>query len=91
MKAGDVLVLDCRSYEGFGSHHIPGAWHIDYSGNFPTFAGWVLPRRATEDELGMGGGTGFRLWRFLVRYVSPLAVALVLLNALGLLRGFGLG
>ena len=55
------------------------------------FAGWVLPRRATEDELGMGGGTGFRLWRFLVRYVSPVAVALVLLNALGLLRGFGLG
>jgi rhodanese-related sulfurtransferase len=43
MKADDVLVLDVRSYEGFGSHHIPGAWHIAYSGNFPTFAGWVLP------------------------------------------------
>ncbi|HSG26912.1 MAG TPA: rhodanese-like domain-containing protein, partial [Candidatus Krumholzibacterium sp.] len=43
MKADDVIVLDVRSYEGFGSHHIPGAWHIDYGGNFPTFAGWVLP------------------------------------------------
>jgi len=55
------------------------------------FAGWVLPRQATKDELKMGDGLGFRLWRFLVRYVSPVAVALVLLNALGLLRGFGLG
>ncbi|MBN1164229.1 MAG: MBL fold metallo-hydrolase [Candidatus Krumholzibacteriota bacterium] len=43
MKSKDVIVLDVRSYEGFGSHHIPGAWHIDISGNFPTFAGWVLP------------------------------------------------
>jgi len=55
------------------------------------FAGWVLPRRATQDELGMGDGAGYRIWRFLVRYVSPVAVALVLLNALGLLRAFGLG
>ena len=54
------------------------------------FAGWVLPKRASLDELGMGDGAGYRLWRFLVRYVSPVAVALVLLNALGLLRVFGL-
>ncbi|MBU8922280.1 MAG: MBL fold metallo-hydrolase [Bacteroidales bacterium] len=43
MADDDVIVLDVRSYEGFGSHHIPGAWHIDYNGNFPTFAGWTLP------------------------------------------------
>jgi neurotransmitter:Na+ symporter, NSS family len=55
------------------------------------FAGWALPRRVTLDELGLGEGGGYRLWRFLVRYVSPAAVALVLLNALGLLRPFGLG
>ena len=36
-------VLDSRSYLAFGSQHIPGAWHLDLSGNFPTFAGWVLP------------------------------------------------
>lgn len=55
------------------------------------FAGWVLPRRVTQEELGMRDGVGYRIWRFLVRYVSPVAVALVLLNALGLLRAFGLG
>lgn len=36
-------VLDVRSYAAYSGMHIPGAWHIDLSGNFPTFAGWVLP------------------------------------------------
>ena len=36
-------VLDVRSYAAFSGMHIPGAWHIDLNGNFPTFAGWVLP------------------------------------------------
>ena len=38
-----VEVLDVRSYTAFASLHIPGAWHLDLNGNFPTFAGWVLP------------------------------------------------
>jgi len=37
------VVLDTRSYHAFAGQHIPGAWHLDLSGNFPTFAGWVLP------------------------------------------------
>lgn len=43
MKEADVIVLDTRSYLAFGSQHVPGAWHLDLNGNFPTFAGWVLP------------------------------------------------
>jgi hydroxyacylglutathione hydrolase len=39
----DVEVLDVRSYNAFAGLHIPGAWHLDLNGNFPTFAGWVLP------------------------------------------------
>lgn len=38
-----TLVLDCRSYDAFGSQHIPGSFNIDTGGNFATFAGWVLP------------------------------------------------
>lgn len=38
-----VEVLDTRSYHAFAGGHLPGAWHLDLSGNFPTFAGWVLP------------------------------------------------
>jgi glyoxylase-like metal-dependent hydrolase (beta-lactamase superfamily II)/rhodanese-related sulfurtransferase len=43
LAQSDVLVLDARSYHAFGSQHIPNAWHLDLNGNFPTFAGWVLP------------------------------------------------
>jgi hydroxyacylglutathione hydrolase len=39
----DSIVLDVRSYETFGGQHIPGAYHIDFGGNFATFSGWILP------------------------------------------------
>ncbi|UCG45641.1 MAG: rhodanese-like domain-containing protein, partial [Candidatus Bathyarchaeota archaeon] len=40
---GKTAVLDMRSYESFGGQHIPDAYNIDFSGNFPTFAGWIIP------------------------------------------------
>lgn len=44
MEQPDTLVLDTRNYLAFGGQHIPGAWHLDLNGNFPTFSGWVLPQ-----------------------------------------------
>jgi rhodanese-related sulfurtransferase len=43
IRGGNALILDVRSYQAFSGVHIPGAWHIDLSGNFPTQAGWILP------------------------------------------------
>jgi len=43
VRDGTALILDVRSYQAFSGVHIPGAWHIDLSGNFPTQAGWILP------------------------------------------------
>ena len=40
---GDAVLLDVRSYPAFSGLHIPGAWHIDLTGNFATQAGWILP------------------------------------------------
>jgi len=37
------MVLDVRRYDAFGGQHVPGAWSIDFMGNLPTFAGWVVP------------------------------------------------
>jgi len=37
------IVVDIRDYTAFGGSHVPGAYHLDLSGNFSTFAGWVLP------------------------------------------------
>ena len=41
-RAGTV-VLDCRSYDAFGGQHVAGSIHVDFGGNFVTFAGWVVP------------------------------------------------
>ncbi len=43
MKDPGTVVLDARSYFAFAGQHIKGAWHLDLNGNFPTFAGWVMP------------------------------------------------
>ncbi len=47
------------------------------------FGGWVMARISTADELDPSAGPWYRLWRFLARYVSPVAVALIFLNAIG--------
>jgi len=39
----NAIIVDIRSYEAFGGQHVPGSYHIDFGGNFATFAGWVLP------------------------------------------------
>lgn len=39
----DAFVLDVRRYDAFGGQHVPGSWSVDFTGNLPTFAGWVVP------------------------------------------------
>jgi neurotransmitter:Na+ symporter, NSS family len=48
------------------------------------FAAWVMCRNSTSEELG-GAGTMYRLWRFLARFVAPVAILFVFLKAVGLL------
>jgi NSS family neurotransmitter:Na+ symporter len=47
------------------------------------FAVWKMTRSSSVDELGMGDGIRYQLWRFLVRYITPVAVVIVFLNAVG--------
>lgn len=44
------------------------------------FAGWIMTRDSTLDELSLGDNWRYQTWRVLVRYVTPLAVAIVFLN-----------
>ena len=39
----DTVVIDARPYAGFGGQHIADAFSLDLAGNFPTFAGWIVP------------------------------------------------
>lgn len=48
------------------------------------FAAWVMCRNSSADELG-GAGTIYKLWRFLARYVAPVAIASIFLRAVGVL------
>lgn len=48
------------------------------------FAGWIMAKTSTEDELAMAPGPGYSQWRFMVRYVAPVGVATVLLSSSGL-------
>jgi hydroxyacylglutathione hydrolase len=55
LQEKNTVVVDARSYEAFGGQHIPGSYHIDFGGNFATFAGWILPPEANL-LLVTGGG-----------------------------------
>jgi len=44
------------------------------------FAGWVMARNSTADELH-GSGFLFKAWRVLARFVAPIGILLVLINA----------
>jgi NSS family neurotransmitter:Na+ symporter len=48
------------------------------------FASWKMKRASSVDELGMGDRLFYPLWRFLVRYITPVAVIIVFLNAIGI-------
>ena len=49
------------------------------------FAGWVMCRNSTSDELG-NTSTIFKVWRFAARFLAPVGILFVLLNAVGLLN-----
>ena len=49
------------------------------------FSGWIMHERTTREELNLQSNLVYLLWRFLVRYVTPIAVIIVFLNAVGVL------
>ena len=48
------------------------------------FAGWIMRREHAEEEAGMSP-LGFRVFRFVLRYVSPIAIVLIFLHVAGVL------
>jgi len=71
-KAGLFATLD----------HIASNWQLPIGGFLITLAaGWFMTRESTESELAdetVPGWFHYGTWRFLVRYIAPLAVALVI-------------
>jgi NSS family neurotransmitter:Na+ symporter len=46
------------------------------------FIGWVADRKLVDSETGLAGGPLLPVWRFLVAWLCPLAVFLILLFGL---------
>lgn len=44
------------------------------------FAGWVMCRNSTSDELGSSGML-YKAWRLLARFIAPIGILFVLINA----------
>lgn len=49
------------------------------------FSVWIMSREASMEELDMRNGFAYKLWRFLVRYITPVAVVIVFLNVIGVI------
>lgn len=45
------------------------------------FAGWIMCRNSTSDELG-GSGSLYKAWRLLARFIAPVGILFVLINAI---------
>lgn len=50
------------------------------------FAGWRMSKSSTRDELSTYA-LNYTLWRFLVRFIAPVGVVAIFLNAVGLIGG----
>src|SRR6056297_23171 len=88
-ELADFRVLGRTLFENLD--HLSSNILLPLGGLFITvFAGWVMAKTSTSDELDIGTGGMFSLWRFLARWVAPVAVFLVFLHATGLLQWFGL-
>lgn len=49
------------------------------------FAGWIMRSHHVREELGLQTKT-YTVWRFIIRYISPLAIAVIFLFLLGLIK-----
>ncbi len=45
------------------------------------FAGWIFGRHTLREEIGLSEGAGYRTWSLLIRYLAPIAVALVVVSS----------
>ena len=52
---------------------------------FTIFASWVMKRKHSMDELSDIPANVYRLWRFSARFIAPIGVILVFLNAIGII------
>ncbi len=49
------------------------------------FAGWIIPREVSHKEFGLTRHYSFEIWNYLVRYIVPVLMLIVILAAFGII------
>ena len=49
------------------------------------FSGWVASREMASGELAMRSRVVFQLWWLLIRFVAPVGIVFIFLNAIGVI------
>ncbi len=66
--------------------YLTSRWMMPLGGlGMVLLAGFVLKSESLRDELGLAS-RGYALWLFMVRYVSPLGILVIFVDALGIAR-----
>lgn len=48
------------------------------------FAAWLMKQNSSVEELDMGDGFAYKCWYFAVRYIAPVGVLIIFLQAIGI-------
>ena len=51
---------------------------------FTVFASWFMSKKSSSEELNGEHSWQYRFWRFLARYIAPIAVLIIFLNVIGI-------
>ncbi len=88
-EMADVKLFGRTAFENLD--HLTSNIMLPLGGLFiSVFAGWAMCKNSTAEELDVGTSFIYQAWRFLSRWVAPVAVLLVFLQATGLLTAAGL-
>ena len=82
--ASDLQIAGLTFFDGLD--HFTSNVFLPLSGLLVAiFTGWVMTRSDTADELQLNSfSRTFRTWRFVMRYVAPIAIVAIFLRAVGL-------
>ena len=76
----DVRFLRCTIYNNV--EYLTSNIMLPLGGLLITvFAGWVMCRNSTSEELG-GAGFVYKAWRLLARFIAPIGILIVLVNVI---------
>lgn len=49
------------------------------------FVAWVIPREVSHRELAMPGKYWYEIWNYMIRYITPVLLLIVVLNSFGII------